>query len=183
MIFLLGFLLIPAAIVATFAPYWQKCILAALVAIYLMWVITRILTYISIGRRKSAPTGVSWIEGRSASDFQGHFINYLQDCGCQVTWSKIADPDRTAFAIQKGKRVVVVLCLSPTAKMKEWDLARVSNWARDQNTNAGVIVTGGRVEDPACIPVNDKTTVILSYADLSDSTWLARVFDKCRPAR
>lgn len=51
------------------------------------------------------------------------FAPYWQGAGCQVTWSKIAKPDRIVFAVQRGKRDAIVLSLSSTTKVKEWDLA------------------------------------------------------------
>jgi hypothetical protein len=177
MIFLvLGLVIIPFAVIATLAPYWQKRVFIAVIAIYLAWIIWKIAAYLWSRAGRGMPQSGNWSAGQSASAFQINFIHYMQEASCQVTWSKIADTERVGFAVRKGKRVVVLLCLSPAAHISEWDLTRLSAWGRDQKASSSAVVTPGRTGNYAGLAEADATTIFLSYEDLSSMAWIDVLF-------
>ena len=174
MILFLAFLVIPLALVAALPTYWQRQVLIALVLVYLLWAAWKIIAYFLSRRSPQKPKHVCWHDGQNVNDFQVHFIKYMEGAHCQVTWSKIVDPDRVAFAVGQGKKVVVFLCLRSASTIKEWDLARLGNWAKDQNAHSSALIASTSLAKPESFPASNVD--FLSYEDLSNKINLGQLF-------
>ena len=173
--FLLPFLIFPIVAVAALDPYWQRRVLAAVILVYLAWLAWRIWRHLPSSPGKPSGRRMSWPQAQEAADFQLRFIDAVRGAGCQVTWSKIVDPLRVGFIVQKGGRMAAVLCLARAAELRAWDLAQLGQWARNDQAQLRAVIGRTRLDPPPDLAADDET-MFLSYADLSGLPGLGTLF-------
>jgi hypothetical protein len=118
-----------------------------------------------------------WRSGLKPQTYKDHLVVYLKDRGWKILKSRIIDPQRISFSIQKDKIIAVLLFLGPEYRPGEQDLAQLAAWRTEARAQNAAMISGTKPQDSAFLSRQDRQTFVLTYEDMKDMDQLFQVLN------